>query len=258
VTAEPVKSGGYQFIDVQVSSRGVATITLRRPDRLNAINLPMSDELLDAEQRACEDPAVRVLVYRGAGRAFCAGRDLGELQADAAPELAWMAAGGWCRAWMLPKITVAAVRGYAVGGGALLATLCDFTLASPDAVFGYPEGAKGMGDIGAHPWIWLLGPKRAKDVLITGRLFSAKEAEQLGLVTTVLADGQDLETAANELAEQIAAADENAPGFTARAKAQINGEFDALLDRSYIARSTAYRAGEPISRPDAPGAGGSR
>jgi enoyl-CoA hydratase/carnithine racemase len=254
VTAGPAADGSYEFIDVQVSSRGVATITLRRPDRLNAINLPMSDELLDAERRACEDPAVRVLVYRGAGRAFCAGRDLDELQADPAPELAWMAAGGWCRPWMLPKITVAAVHGYAVGGGALLATLCDFTVAEPDAVFGYPEGARGMGDIDAHPWIWLLGPKRAKDVLITGRLFGAKEAEQLGLVTTVLADGQDLDTAANELAEHIAAADENAPGFTVRAKAHINGEFDALLDRSYIARSTAYLAGKPMYRPNAPGA----
>lgn len=250
MTVGPVTSGRYKFISYEVSARGIATVTLRRPERLNAINLPMSDELLHAERRACEDPAVRVLVYRGAGRAFCAGRDLDELRADPTLELEWMAAGGWCRPWMLPKITVAAVHGHAIGGGALLATMCDLTVAAPDAVFGYPEGAKGMGDINAHPWILLLGPKRAKDVLITGRVFGAKEAKHLGLVTTVVPEGQDLDVAVNELAERIATADENVPGFTGRAKAHINAEFDALLERTYVARSTEYRPGVPLYRPD--------
>jgi enoyl-CoA hydratase/carnithine racemase len=173
----------YRYIDYDHPTVGVARITLRRPDRLNAINADTSDELLDAEELAATDPAVVVLIYRGSGRAFCAGRDLKDMDHERDRRLEWMDRGGWSRPWSFSKLTIAQVHGYAIGGGALLATSCDITFASTDASFGYPEARLGMGDLIGHPWLQLVGAKRAKSLLISGRTITAAEAVQMGLAT---------------------------------------------------------------------------
>jgi enoyl-CoA hydratase len=231
---------GYNFIDYATQD-GVAYITLNRPGRLNAVHAAMSEELLDAEERVLADPSVKVLIYRGAGRAFCSGRDLKEMASEQDQQLKWMAEGGWCRPWSFPKVTIAAVHGHAVGGGALLATSCDVTIAAEDAVFGYPEGYLGMGAMDGHPWIWLLGPKLAKDYLLTGRLFDAREAERVGLVNTVVGPDEDLDFVVRQRAERIVEAEARAPGFSTLTKLSVNMEFGALMSRSYYGPRDHWR-----------------
>jgi enoyl-CoA hydratase len=224
----------YRHITYDMPSDGIARITLQRPERLNAINASMSDELFHAEGVAAEDPAVSVLIYRGSGRSFCAGRDLKDIAAEDGLELEWMNNGGWCRPWLFPKMTIAQVHGHAIGGGALLATCCDITIAREDATFGYPEGYLGMDGMDGHPWIWMLGPKQAKDYLLTGRLFSGSEAASVGLVNTAVPDSDDLEEITLARALRIVEADRRAPGFSRIAKLDINGEYPQLMTRSYL------------------------
>jgi enoyl-CoA hydratase len=213
----------YRHIVYDRPADGVSRITLARPARLNALHAEATDELLHAERTAMEDSDVVVLIYRGAGRAFCAGRDLKEYPNERTRALAWMNEGGWCRPWLLPKVTVAQVHGYAIGGGALLATCCDITITSPDAGISYPEGWMGMDDIDSHPWTWMVGPKRAQDLLITGRRVSGVEAKELGLATEVV-DTSRLEGHVLEVAARVVQAERASSGFPSRAKAAIHEE----------------------------------
>ena len=148
---------------------GIARITLNRAEALNALTLPMLDEIHAAAAEAAEDSDVAVLIYRGMGRAFCVGRDFkysGELQTED-PE-GWFA---WRRryrdfgpqTWTHPKATIAQVQGYALGGGHSIAAGCDITIASEDARFGYPEQRYGQLAGEWHVWNWIMGPKKTKE-----------------------------------------------------------------------------------------------
>jgi len=188
----------------------VARITLRRPERLNAIDAAVNRELEEAVERLDADPQARVAILAGEGRAFCAGADLeavaggeGEALGDATESFAGFVS--------MPRATpvVAAVHGYALAGGLELALACDVVVAAEGARFGLPEVTRGLVAAagGSIRLPRMIPEKRALEMILTGRRFDAAEALQLGLVSRVVAPG-DLDAAATELAETIAA---NAP-----------------------------------------------
>jgi methylglutaconyl-CoA hydratase len=188
----------------------IATITLNRPEKRNAISAEMIAELLAAFDEV-EASDAQVLIITGAGKAFCSGMDLDALKALAAQspaqqlEDARTLARLCRRLWSFPKPTIAAVNGHAIAGGCGIATLCDFTIAVPEAKFGYPEVR--IGFLPAVVSIFLvrqIGEKQARDLLLTGRTSDAAEALRLGLITQIAPAG-DLTKAAHDLAATLLA-----------------------------------------------------
>ena len=169
----------------------IASISLNRPDKLNAINAQMLAELHQAMDAAEGDERVRVITLQGIGRAFCSGFDLGELQIGAGGEATRKVLEEdfrlILRFWNSPKPTLAAVQGYALGGGLELALACDMTLAAESAYFGEPEPKFGSGIV-ALLLPWCTGPKQVKEMLLFGNdRVSAHKAYEMGLVNAVLA-----------------------------------------------------------------------
>ncbi|HWW52150.1 MAG TPA: enoyl-CoA hydratase-related protein [Acidimicrobiales bacterium] len=191
-------------------SDGVATLTINRPERRNALSWEVIGLLRTEVARARLDPEVRVVVLTGAGdKAFCAGADLGGM-ADGASFLdlhegRGELAGLFDDLWTLGKPTIARVRGYALAGGFGLALACDLVVAADDAQFGTPEI-----DVGLWPYMITvplcrsMPPKKALELMLTGRRVKAAEAEQIGFVTRVVAVEQ-LDAAVAELARSLAA-----------------------------------------------------
>ncbi|HEX2711837.1 MAG TPA: enoyl-CoA hydratase-related protein [Candidatus Acidoferrales bacterium] len=232
----------------------IATITLNRPEKRNAISTEMIEELLAALDQAEASPA-RVAILTGAGKAFCSGMDLEELSriAKQSPEQhledSRRMARMFHRLWSFGKPLIAAVNGPAIAGGCGIATLCDFTLAVPGAKFGYTEVR--IGFLPAIVSVFLthqIGPRRARDLLLTGRIVDAEEARQLGLVTAVV-PSERLTDSAQELAAALVA---SSPTSLARTKQLLCSlaaeEIDRELERAIAAnasiRSTAdFREG---------------
>jgi enoyl-CoA hydratase/carnithine racemase len=191
----------------------LAMLTLNRPQALNAISRGLAADLLAACERLARRENVRAVVITGAGeRAFCAGADLKERRELSAAERAGHTAAIESAAEALaalPMPTIAAIRGYALAGGAELAIACDLRIAADDAVFGFPEVKIGIfpGAGGAVRLPRLVGTGAARDLLFTGRQVLAAEAYRLGLVDR-LVPGEMVLPAAHELAGAIAA---NAP-----------------------------------------------
>jgi methylglutaconyl-CoA hydratase len=170
----------------------VRTITLNRPERRNAMTTAMQMELIAAMEAAAASDA-RVLVLTGAGDAFCSGLDLSELQEiqnKSAAEFrtdAERIARLLLTLYELPLPTIAAVHGPAIAGGTGLATICDFTIATPAAKFGFTEVRIGFVPALVSAFLALqVGDKRSRDLLLTGRLFTAEEALNIGLVNKVV------------------------------------------------------------------------
>ena len=192
----------YQAISYTVDDR-VATITLDRPERLNAISMTMPGEIAHAVETANRDDAIHVIVLTGAGRAFCSGYDLVDYaeQEGEQPgsQLGGKGEGGkpwdpmsdfygmyqntqhFMSLWHSYKPTIARVHGPAVAGGSDIALCCDVALMADEAVIGYPP-ARVWGCPTTAMWVYRLGAERAKRMLLTGDLVGGKEAEQLGLV----------------------------------------------------------------------------
>jgi methylglutaconyl-CoA hydratase len=186
----------------------IAMITLSRPEKRNAISAEMIAELLSAFNDVEASPA-RVLILTGAGKAFCSGMDLEDLKALATQspaeqrEDADRLARFFIRIWSFPKPTIAAVNGHAIAGGCGIATLCDFTIAVPEAKFGYPEVR--IGFLPAVVSVFLIrqiGEKKARDLLLTGRTIDAAEAHRLGLVSQII-PAKELMIAAQILAATL-------------------------------------------------------
>src|SRR5690349_22678337 len=200
----------------------VALITLNRPERRNAMNGAMLEALAAAMDRAEGDAALRAIVLTGAGESFSSGFDLKE-QAEARPS----GVAQWrpllrrdfdtvMRFWHSPKPTIAAVRGACLAGVCELALACDITIAAEDAVFGEPELRFGAGIV-VMLLPWLAGPKRAKQIILTGDdKISARRAEGMGLVNEVVPVGNELDRAL-EVAADLAAIDPMALRETKRA-----------------------------------------
>ncbi|MSP90011.1 MAG: enoyl-CoA hydratase/isomerase family protein [Alphaproteobacteria bacterium] len=217
----------------------VAVCELNRPDRLNAINRTMLSELeyyLDHVER---DERVRVVVLSGVGRAFCSGFDLKD-DAAAAPSgvLAWRQLlqqdfDMLIRWWQLSKPTIAAVHGYCIAGGMEMAMCCDVTVASAETFFGEPELRFGTV-VTAMMMPWLVGPKVAKELLLTGNdRITAERALQVGLINEITPAGGHL-TRALDLARQMAKIDPAAVKLTKQA---INRSFEIMGMREALRAS---------------------
>ena len=185
-----------------------AWVTLNRPDKLNALNREIVAGLHAAMDRAEADDEVKVVVLTGAGRAFSAGFDIsaeaGEGIQGAYPWREELAkdVDVTMRLWSLPKPTIAAVRGWCLGGACELAMACDLIVASEDARLGEPEIRFGSGPVTLlMPFV--LGQKKTNELLYTGDAIEAKEAERIGLVNRVV-PAEELESAVGELVRKIA------------------------------------------------------
>jgi enoyl-CoA hydratase len=209
---------------------GIATVTLNRPGRRNAIDRRMLEQLGDALDAAEADPTVRAVVLTGAGGAFSSGFDLQEQAAcrpqgeDEWRELLEHAFSTLMRCWRLSKPTIAAVRGPCLAGGCELALACDITIAGDDAVFGEPELRFGAGIV-VMILPWLVGAKRAKDIILTGQGgIGAVEALGMGLVSRVVPAAEALATA-QAMAGQIAVVD---PALVGATKRSLNRAFEIM------------------------------
>lgn len=195
----------YETIKVAKSGR-VVTIRFNRPKALNALNTQVMKEVLDCASGADTDPSVGCLILTGNERAFAAGADITELNAQdytSMYDAAFFA--GWDAFAALRTPKVAAVSGYALGGGCEVAMMCDVILAADCAKFGQPEVKIGCipGIGGTQRLTRLVGRARAMDMILTGRTIDATEALSMGLVSRVVPDHVLLETAA-EVADTIA------------------------------------------------------
>jgi len=226
------------YSTIQVAYEGsIGTLTLNRPEKRNAITGQLIDELLSALDELERSPA-QVLIVTGAGKAFCAGMDLEELKTllgkthEENVKDSTRMAQIFRRLYDFPKPTIAAVNGAAIAGGTGLATMCDFTLAVPEARFGYTEVRIGfVPAIVSSLLVWQVGHKVARDLLLSGRLFDAKEANDLGLVNEVVA-GEQLLQRARELAGQLL---ENSPSSVRATKHLINSFISSQLDTQIAA-----------------------
>src|SRR5215470_17050203 len=210
----------------------VAKVTFNRPDKRNAISPKMICELLTAFDEI-EKTRSRVVILTGSGSAFCAGMDLDMLSALAQQtpqenqEDSRRMARMFRRIWSFPKPMIAAVNGHALAGGCGIATLCDFTIAVPEAKFGYTEVK--IGFLPAIVSVFLtrqIGDKRARDLLLTGRLVLAEEAKELGLVTEIV-PAEKLISRCAEITEQLIAA---SPSSLTRAKRLLTSAAAASVD----------------------------
>ena len=186
----------------------LAFLTLNRPDKRNALSPELIADILEALDTIERGPS-RVAILTGAGQSFCAGMDLAALRklADQTPAEnladARRTLGLFRRVWSFPKPLIAAVNGAAVAGGAGLATLCDFTIAATEAKFGYPEVRIGFMPALISAFLQLqVGEKAARDLLLTGRIFGADEARELGLVNRVV-PAEQVVAVAREIAGEL-------------------------------------------------------
>ena len=229
-------------------------LTLNRPEKRNAISAEMIGDL-PAALDECARSAARAVIVTGAGTAFCAGMDLNYLKEfpSQSPEQiisdARRIAGLFRSVWSFPKPLIAAVNGPAIAGGTGLATLCDFTLAVPQATFGYTEVRIGfMPAIVASFVLRQVGEKRARDWLLSGRLFTAQEGLVMGLVNEVVSPEKLLDRA-RELAAALASMSPTALASTKRllvkfAEAEIDREIQIAVEESARMRLTSdFREG---------------
>jgi methylglutaconyl-CoA hydratase len=209
---------------------GVLTLTLNRPAKRNALSGELIEELHQSLERADLDADVRVVVLRGAGKDFCAGADLDELLASvdrttAENESAALRLGTlFERLRRLPKPVVAVIQGRALAGGAGLASACDIAVAGAGAQLGYPEIQRGFAPAMVMALLrHMVGEKVALDLVLTGRLLSAAEAQLVGLVSRVVPDAE-LEREVAALATTLSRTSASALAFTKQLFYQLDGE----------------------------------
>jgi len=194
----------------------IARITMNRPDKRNALNHALWDDLIAAFDQAENDSKVRVVILCGAGPAFCSGWDLRGSYYISVPEgyEEWTSGNAmktlrsiserYLKIMNLPKPVIAQIHGYCLAAGCYLNMLCDIAIAAEEAIFGHPVGRGGVDSMPL--WITYLGPRKAKELLLTQQLISAKEAERIGLINRVV-PGDKLEEEVWKMAEAMAEAE---------------------------------------------------
>ncbi|HVB07666.1 MAG TPA: enoyl-CoA hydratase-related protein [Candidatus Acidoferrales bacterium] len=232
----------------------LATITLNRPEKRNAISPEMIGDLLAALDEA-ERGTARVVILTGAGKSFCSGMDLEALRGLATQTHEQHVADAermrkmFYRVYAFPKPLIAAVNGAAIAGGTGLATLCDFTLATPEAKFGYTEVR--IGFLPAIVSVFLLrqvGEKITRELMLSGKIFDAAEAHRLGLVTQLVPQEKLMESA-RELAQSLIASSPTSLALTKRlilrsSEKEIERDLAAAIHESAEIRRTAdFREG---------------
>jgi enoyl-CoA hydratase len=230
----------YETITLNVADR-IATITVNRPDKLNALNNRVIAELGEMIDSLRADRDVGGIILTGAGRAFVAGADISELEevaGDSAEALAERGQSVFRRFETSPKPTIAAVNGFALGGGCELAMACHVRVASENAKFGQPEVKLGLipGYGGTQRLPRLVGKGRALQLLLTGEMIDAQEAFRIGLVNRVVA-ANELLAAANAMMRAMLA---NAPLALAACVTAVNDGADAALDTALALEASAF------------------
>lgn len=222
---------------VEKNDPRIVVLTLNRPERRNSLSLELLNELVAAVENAQSDKQHRVLIFRGAGAAFCTGMDLKEAAVTAdAHTTAEMVAKMLITVSSTPLITIAQVHGAAVAGGAGLMSACDFAIAAHGTKLGYPEGKRGL--VAGLVMTFLRRQLRERDIrelLLTGDLIEAERAKEIGLVTRVVAR-EELENETMKIAHAIL---QNAPQATIRTK-QLIEELSLAPVREHVERALAY------------------
>ena len=219
----------------------IAWVTLNRPDSLNAFNTQLGEEARLALEQCERDQEVRVVVITGAGRAFCAGDDLKTPAENPLPDPVRQyveGTGRWPRLVKIirgvPKPVIAMVNGHAHGAGCDTALACDFRIASEEATFCHAYILRGLAS-GTAMLPRYVGIGKATELLFTGRQLSAREAEELGLVSQVVPPSE-LESATRELAGQLAQGPTRAMGLVKRA---LQRSWNVDLDRAFELQALA-------------------
>ncbi len=218
----PDTDSASRLVQIEATPEGVATVTLNRALRRNAFNAELIAALHEAFETLHGAEGVRVVFLRGAGGTFSAGADL-EWMRDAIDRTeadnrddAYQMAKMLKSLWDIPALTVALVEGGAFGGGAGLAAACDMAVATADAKFSFSEVRLGIIAATISPYVVAaVGPRQARGLFATGRLFDAAYAEKVGLVTEVVADAAELDAARDRIATEMMAC---APGAVAESK----------------------------------------
>lgn len=213
---------------IVTSADGVGVITLNRPKALNALNTTLMNEVVSAAEQFDADPEIGAFVITGSERAFAAGADIKEMADKTFSEvISESFFGAWDNLSRLRTPTIAAVTGYALGGGCELAMLCDILIAGDNAVFGQPEITLGVipGIGGSQRLTRAVGKAKAMDLILTGRQMKVDEAERAGLVSRVVPAAECLATA-KEVAATIAGTSSIAAGL---AKDAVNRNFETTL-----------------------------
>lgn len=223
-----------EYGNILVERRGrVGLVTLNRPEALNALNRATLDELVAAVSAMDTDPGVGAVVITGSGKAFAAGADIKEMASLGYME---MYDADWFRGWedltRLRIPLIAAVSGFALGGGCELAMMCDFIVAGDNAKFGQPEINLGVlpGMGGSQRLTRAVGKAKAMDMILTGRFIDADEAERAGLVARVVPSGDTVEEAL-KAAEVIASKSKPAAML---AKEAVNAAFETGLAQGVL------------------------
>ena len=192
----------------------VVRITLNRPEKLNALNTALVEDLDNALKRAEQDEEAKVVILKGAGRAFCTGMDLspGEGYLEESEYSRTVRARREKMIWRVQKVltiwdlrlpVIAQIHGYCLAVGCYIAMVSDISIASEDTQFGHPGVRFGGGGEAFPMFAWLLGPQRAKELLFTGKMIDAKEADRIGLINRAVPKDK-LDEEVNELAQEIA------------------------------------------------------
>ncbi|KIC67760.1 enoyl-CoA hydratase [Pseudarthrobacter phenanthrenivorans] len=223
-----------EYANILVEQQGrVGLVTLNRPSALNALNKATMDEVVDAVTAMDSDPGVGAVVITGSGKAFAAGADIKEMADQGYME---MYTADWFRGWenltRLRIPTIAAVSGFALGGGCELAMMCDIIIAGDNAKFGQPEinlaVIPGMG--GSQRLTRAVGKAKAMDMILTGRFIDAEEADRCGLVSRVV-PAAEVVSKALKVAEVIAG--KSKPAAMA-AKEAVNAAFETGLGQGVV------------------------
>lgn len=235
----------YKYIIYEPAYRPmIARITLNRPEKLNALSQELLFELFEALQEAEPNDEVSVIIIRGAGRAFCPGYDIsppapgaaapGRRDAGTVGNLKWLRwrATRWLSLFAYPKITIAQVHTYCTSGGNELAGNCDFIIASEGTIFGHPA-ARALGNMpNSYGSIWpaTMGLRRAKEFAVSGKPFTAEQAERWGYINKVV-PLENLEEEVNAFADLYAKID---PDFLTLHKFAINGYYESNFRSSIL------------------------
>ena len=231
----------YETILAEMHGR-VLLITLNRPQALNALNRQLATELIAAAEAADKDEHVGCIVLTGSAKAFAAGADIKEMQVQ---DFSTMFAADWFGEWerftSVRKPIIAAVAGYALGGGCELAMMCDFILAADNARFGQPEIRLGVipGMGGSQRLTRFVGKSKAMEMCLTGRMMEADEAERCGLASRIIPADQLLEEA---LSVASAIAEKSLP-VAMMAKEAVNAAYETTLSQGVQFERRLFHSG---------------
>ncbi len=230
----------YKTIELTVADR-IATVTINRPDKLNALNVAVFDDLTGIVEELRDRDDIGGAIFTGAGRAFVAGADISELEPHGAVAAKSLARRGQLvlnRLESLPKPVIAAVNGFALGGGCELAMACHLRIASEAAKFGQPEVKLGLipGYGGTQRLPRLVGKGRALQLLMTGEIIDASEAYRIGLVNKVVPAAELMPSALEMMKAMLA----NAPLALAGCIEMVNRGYDVSMGDALAMEASAF------------------